>query len=172
MKHKKRALFLIGILIFLVVLPGLGLLTTRGSELFLRALIAWKMPACRISWKSADGNLFEQLTLRDVEIHSVPGVPSRPRALIQKIDIYFVSLRPEGLNIEFYRGRYFSKGSEPLVFHGIYQDRALDAELFLSSGGLAPELILLDFDFRVERSENGIRLLGKTHGIAFRISLK
>lgn len=173
MRRKIRSLFFTGIVIFLVVLLGLlsyGVLTTHGSELSLRAFLAWKMPACRVAWQSAEGNLFEQLTLREVEVKAAADLSSKPRALIQKIDIYFVSLRPEGLNIEFTNGRFFSGTSEPLVFNGFYQDRALDAELFLSPENFSPESV--PFDLKAEPAEGGPRFLGKIRGMAIRISLK
>ncbi len=144
MRHKKRPLFFTGVLIFLVVSLGplsYGVLTTRGSELFLRAYLAWKMPACRVAWQSAEGNLLEQLTLRDVEVKSIPGLPALSGMRVQKLDIYFVSLQPGGLNVELHNGRFFSEAFGPFVFNGFYQDRALDVELFLSSEHVIPERI-------------------------------
>lgn len=76
------------------------------------------------------GNLFQQLSLFDVEIRNFKGLPSGSVVRIQKMDAYFTSVDLKGLNIEIHNGRLLSSSAGPLVFDGIYQDARLDFNLF------------------------------------------
>ncbi len=96
--------------------------------------------------KAMQGSLASQLTLREVELRDGTFLPDGTVLRVQKVDIYFDSLSPGGLNVEVVNGRFLLPGSAVLVADGMYQEGAVDAQVYVRNAEIQDLLGLFPAD--------------------------
>lgn len=84
----------------------------------------------KIKFDTVEGNLFNGLVFRDMELTEFKKFPSVTSLRIQHLLIDFSSLQFSGLTCEFQNARLSFPGSEPLVISGIFQRGHLDINIF------------------------------------------
>ncbi len=105
-------------------------LTPSGGRFIIGRFLSYKFSGIVLDSCKAEGSLSRQLILKDCTLRALPGLAQDSFARIQKVDIYFDSFRPAGLNVEVYNARLFSSGLGPVILDGIYQDSKFDIDIY------------------------------------------
>jgi hypothetical protein len=167
-------------LVFLILLLAAGagawfsLEQPAGQRWLVKELIARFLPPGEYVIGRREGSPWQQWTFKDIVASGVSGWPPGYVVKIQKLDMYLAEPRWAGLNIELHHGRLFLPVSGAVVADGIYQDKAIDAELYFIRAdleellGFFPQLaplrhiqgIIRDFSCRAQGPVNDVDVAG------------
>jgi hypothetical protein len=138
MLRKFIFVILISILLLVVVVGGalVALERPAGQRWLLGKLIARYAPDGEYVIGRLEGSPWKQWTFGNIAVARVHGWPEGYSVKVQKMDLYFAEPRPEGLNIEVHNGRLLLPLSGTVVVNGIYQDEAVDAEVYFNRADL------------------------------------
>ncbi|MGE5279599.1 MAG: translocation/assembly module TamB domain-containing protein [Deltaproteobacteria bacterium] len=104
--------------------------TPAGARFLARRAMAAVSAPQDYDVKAVTGTLFSVLTLCEAEVRGPSFLPAGYAVRIQKANIYFDALSPQGLNVELYNGRLLLPGGAAVVADGIYQDGVVDAQIY------------------------------------------
>lgn len=135
-KMKKKPFMILGVT--LLVLVGIAilslwwlLLTRWGASFVVRRVVKDVIGAADYKITGMDGSIGGHLVIRDLEVSRFKGrLPQDLVVRVSKIDVFFSSPFPKGLNIEVHNGRLILPDSGNIVFDGLLQDGVFEADIF------------------------------------------
>jgi len=129
---KKRLIFFVILLLLAVFLAvaGVFLFTPAGGRFVVRRVMQGVSSPDGYDVKAITGSFSSHLALREAELRDAAFLPDGYAVRVQKAEIYFDSLSLAGLNVELYNGRLLLPGGAAVVADGMYQEGALDAQVY------------------------------------------
>ena len=119
------------LVVFSVVCLWWLLLTRWGASFVVRRVVKDVIGAADYKIAGMEGSLGGHLVVKDLEISRFKGhLPQDLIVRISKIDVFFSTPFPKGLNIEIHNGRMILPDSGSIVFDGLLQDGVFEAEVF------------------------------------------
>jgi len=104
--------------------------TTPGSSFVVSSIFSKHFKPKNINIKTAEGSLSEKLTLKDVQVDDLKGLPASSILKIQELKVYFASLNAKGLYIKAFNGSLKLPGLEPIYFYGDYEGGYLNFNVY------------------------------------------
>ncbi|MBN3038122.1 MAG: translocation/assembly module TamB domain-containing protein [Candidatus Omnitrophica bacterium] len=124
------------VILITIVLIAVGalfyyfLFTTDGSSLILCKGVSEYIECDDIEIKNITGNLSSALTLNDIELKDLEGLPPGSYLKLQKLEIDAKSFNLAGLNVKIDNGRLKLPDSNPILFYGRYSNSSLDVNAY------------------------------------------
>ncbi|OGX05975.1 MAG: hypothetical protein A2Z88_02795 [Omnitrophica WOR_2 bacterium GWA2_47_8] len=140
MKIKYIILLIGAVLAGMAGFAAWAVMTTRGSEFFVRQLLNAAVKGERVKFDTSQGSLADGIAFQNLEISQLKGLPQGSIVKVQSI--YFNSPLwgfPRGLTVRVDNARFFLPESDPIVLFGTWEKGQLDGNLF------TPRLSVADF---------------------------
>lgn len=103
---------------------------TEGSGFIAKLVLSRFTKSKEVNFQEASGSLSQILSLKDVKLENIDGLPQGSIIEIQKLEVYFTALNLKGLNAEIFNGRLITPDSETLLFSGECRDASLDIDIY------------------------------------------
>lgn len=124
----------VGIFIVLIFASGYYLFfTTSGSSLIIKSLFSRYIKSSDIDIKEIDGSISQTISLKDIVIEDLKGLPQGSMLEIKKIDASIKSLSLDGINFNINNARLNIPGEDPLFFYGTCEYGSLDFNIYTKS---------------------------------------
>jgi hypothetical protein len=125
------AIFSLTVVLAAILLSGWLLGTRSGASFVVQRLLKDVVGAADYTMCSMEGSLAGHLVIKDLEISRFQGrLPRDLVVRISKIDVFFSTPLPRGLNVEIHNGRVILPGSGNIIFDGLLQDGVFEADLY------------------------------------------
>ncbi|MBN2097029.1 MAG: translocation/assembly module TamB domain-containing protein [Candidatus Omnitrophica bacterium] len=131
----RKKIIILTLIIALILLAAAAyflLFTTEGSLLVGRLVGLRYLGLKQINVQKAQGSLAKKLTLNEVELSGLKGLPGNSLIKIQKAQIQFSLLGIRGLNIKLDNARLRLPNQEVILFYGNYAQVNLDFNIYSS----------------------------------------
>jgi hypothetical protein len=133
---KNNRLLLI-IIIFLIISIASAIYfficTNKGSTFIIKTALAKYLQPKSIEIKQSQGDFFHSKVLADLEIQDPKLLPEGSVIRIQKVELSFASLSPQGLSLKIHNGRLKVPGCELIPFQGGLKNNILDFNIYSKS---------------------------------------
>lgn len=125
------------LLVIFVITFGIGLplawyliFTTHGSTLLVKFAISRYVASKEININKIQGHLSQGLTLSEVELGGLKGLPAGSVFKIQQLRVSLHPFKFDSLNFEIENGRLVLPHSEPIVLFATYKKVKLDVNIY------------------------------------------
>jgi len=129
-KNRCLAILFIICLSLIVFLTRYLFFTPRGSLFVVKSALSGFIQPEDVDIKTVEGSLSNTLSLQDLEIGDLEGLPEGSVVKIQKLQAYLSSFSPAGLNIDVQNGKLLIPRWEPVFFYGGYHNASLAFDVY------------------------------------------
>jgi hypothetical protein len=129
-KNRCLAILFIICLSLIVFLTRYLFFTPRGSLFVVKSALSGFIQPEDVDIKTVEGSLSNTLSLQDLEIGDLEGLPEGSVVKIQKLQAYLISFSPAGLNIDVQNGKLLIPRWEPVFFYGGYHNASLAFDVY------------------------------------------
>ena len=129
-KNRCLAILFIICLSLFVFLTRYLFFTPRGSLFVVKSALSGFIQPEDVDIKTVEGSLSNTLSLQDLEIGDLEGLPEGSVVKIQKLQAYLSSFSPAGLNIDVQNGKLLIPRWEPVFFYGGYHNASLAFDVY------------------------------------------
>ncbi|MFH1202468.1 MAG: translocation/assembly module TamB domain-containing protein [Candidatus Omnitrophota bacterium] len=131
---RRKIVFLFVIVVFILAI-GFTLsyyffFTSTGSGFITKTVLSKYVESKDIDIQKTEGSLSDRLLFKGIEIKDPKGLPKGSILKIQRLEVYFASFSPEGLNVKIGNGRLNLPNSELIYFDGTYKNGSLDLNAY------------------------------------------
>jgi len=129
-KNRCLTILFIICLSLIVFLTRYLFFTPRGSLFVVKSALSGFIQPEDVDIKTVEGSLSNTLSLQDLEIGDLEGLPEGSVVKIQKLQAYLSSFSPAGLNIDVQNGKLLIPRWEPVFFYGGYHNASLAFDVY------------------------------------------